>query len=315
QLVACTVVDILIVRAVWRRVRMPAPASPSDAAPSAPASEPPAEGPDAAAPPRRSRRDLIAAVAALGIAAGLFGVKAWHEGWGPFDRSDSYRPVAPSAPTPPGLPRVVTDEQAAVFAEDANRRWRLGPDGPELSPGWAQSALRIDASTKEAIDAILRNVYAEYEQLLDAHTDVTFEGEAIRFRVRPFVAELDRLSNRFWERVDPLLNRDQQAVMRYNFPLRYQRPQGGYTVQGLYEDKVMPFGDDEGQALGVRIERSGQWYRWELLTSHPVPIGTTAPELPVWLRRWQERYDLLTSLRRAGVSVDPRRTPLIAPKP
>lgn len=295
---AIGLIDTLIVRAVWRR--QTTGFEPPTSADSAPAE---------AAPPRRRYRDLGIAAGMIVVALVLFGIRFAREGHGPFAPPV---PVATRSPVPPTPP----DEQGATLAsEDPNARWQSGPNGPELGTAWARLALQVDPSTAAAINGVLRDVSAEYERLLDAHTTVAFDGRTATFTVEPFEDEYERLADEFWSRVDRLLNRDQQAVMRYNFPLRYNPATVDLTAR--YEGKLMPFGDRVNEyqnAATVRIARSGQWYDWTI-SMPDMGTGSQSPELPLWLRRWQEKFDVLSSLHKAGAAIDPTRPPLVARKP
>jgi predicted Ser/Thr protein kinase len=293
----CALADGLIVRAVWRRAHSglePPAGDPAEAA----------GHPEASAP----RRGYVGwgITAAVIVVLALFSFKAARE---------AHRPLIvlpPAAPIPP----IPHDEQAATPAsEDPNSRWQLGPNGPELGHFWAAYALGVDGPTEAAVNGVLRDVSAEYERLLDSHTTVAFDGRAVTFTIAAFPEEYDRLADEFWSRVDALLNRDQQAIMRFNFPLRYDPSDNVLTER--YEGKLMPFGarvNEYQSTTTIRIARSGQWYDWTI-SMPDMGTGSQSPELPAWLRRWQERFDVLMSVRKAGLMIDPARPPLVARKP
>jgi len=322
----CVIADVLIARAVWRRASGTAV---------------PAAG--GAAAPDEARRGYGRVIAVVAVVSALV-VIALYE----YDAYTRHlvrerglpATITPNAPAPvpydpyaaaghggstmsgmssmggvPGMEGMGMYGDAAV-PFDSTVRWYLGPNGVQLGEAWAASALGIDYEKQERINAVLRETYAAYERALDAHTTVAFEGRTAVFTVAAFPEEYDRLADEFWTRVDAILDRDQQAVMRYNFPLRYDARQS--TLVGRYEDKLMPLGDDPDSSgrdrSVIRIGRSGQWYEWSISLPDVGTSGET-PELPRWLGRWQERFEVLSSLRRSGAAFDVKRPPLVAPKP
>ncbi|MGC1272065.1 MAG: serine/threonine-protein kinase [Planctomycetaceae bacterium] len=311
-------IDAVIAFIVWRRVK----ASMRPTAADRPETPPPAE-PESWIEPVASRRhrDLVMAGVAITIAVLLIGLQLLYESGFPGRRSNEsatvdydYAAPATVAPTSGG---GMAWPAGAITEEDRNRGWRMVPDGPEVLPQWMGGMFgpeygmaAEDWSILKQIDAALQDVYADYERVLDERTTATFDGEAAVFNVEPFPEELDRLENEFWSRVDPLLTLERQKVMRYNFPLRYDAK---HPQAGQYDNFVMPIGHGRGTAT-IRIERTGQWYRWEVAL-HNLQTGNDSPELPQYLRRFQHQFERLMSLRKDGLAFDPQRLPLVAPQP
>jgi hypothetical protein len=301
-ILACAVVDTLVVRAVRRRL----------SGGSEPAGLP--EPTPAETAPRRSYRDLWVAAAVVGVAAALFLVKAAREGTSAFPP-----PAPPGVPLPvtPGVGHVTqtaASEMNPSQTEEPGRRWRLGTNGPELTAWWSDFSpgRQFTDSQKAEVDGVLREVYVEYERLLDAHTKVRLEGNGVRFDVTPFPAELDRLENLFWSGVDPALNRGQQEMMRSNFPLRRPAWTSPADADEFYGAVFLPVGDE---SFHLTIERSGLWYRYAVEFAS-ISWSRNAPAIPLWLRAWQQRFEdrmaAADLARIGGLGIDPNRPPLLA---
>ncbi|MDQ3332337.1 MAG: ABC transporter permease, partial [Planctomycetota bacterium] len=309
-LILIGLVDLLIIRLVWRRMR-PRVAGESSSVSDGETSWPDTQADD---PILKRNRDLLAAGLAIAVVALLLTGKAMHEGWGPFRRHVIHGPApdAPHAPLAPGPPRAVAEAAAETVSEsieDSDRRWRLGPHGPEVSPQWA-TGIGISDEARSRIDEVLQDVYRQYEILLDEHTTAIPSGNEVTFKIEAFPEEFDRLINDFWSQVDPLLTRGQQGILRFNFPLRFDRTgRLGYSDDDL-TNNVLIFGRENAT---ISIGRTGQWYRWGV--SGPFGYSNTTPELPVYLARWEPVFDRVMLLGGNEPITDLHRLPLIAPKP
>jgi hypothetical protein len=116
------------------------------------------------------------------------------------------------------------------------------------------------------------------------------------------------LTNRFWSEVDPLLTRDQQATLRYNFPLRFDQRRTMYS-SGEIEQTLLLFGAERAT---ISIERTGQWFRWNI--SGPTGWSGTTPELPRVLSGWERRLDRVLNGVSEGTPTPFRSIPVVAAK-
>ncbi len=303
-LVASVLVDLIIVRAVWKRVRLPR------------ATEVASLGDTSWSGIRRHEevsflrrhRELFAAGVAIGVAALLISWKVARDG------GFGHAAVAPAqitsiASPAPYHPSPSMTAESEVSTEDANRRWRFGPAGPEISPVWA-SGVGLNAEQRTQIDGVLQSTYADYQRLIEAHTSAERKGAGVSFTIAAFPDDFESLADRFWTEVDPMLTRDQQAMMRYNFPLRFDPRRSGYPTNDNVTEKIMLFGAERST---VSIERTGLWFRWSI--SGPIGWSSTTPELPLALHGWEQRFDRVIASVHDGGTAALSRVPVIAPKP
>lgn len=304
------VFDAVIAFIVWRRVKASMPAA-TEIPPAAPPTTEPESWLEPVAP--RRHRDLVIAGVAIAVALTLVGLQVLYENGFPRWRSHRSAIVARNSAAH-ATAKALSDGGATlsdgiITEEERNRGWRMTPDGPEFLPGWSASV--SGDTTAESITAALQHVYADYERVLEDHTTAAFEDDAVVFTIEPFPKELDRLTNEFWTRVDPLLHVEQQKILRYNFPLRYSQK---HRFRDSHRHFVLPIGDGRWT---IRIEKSGQWYRWSATyPNSPAITYYDRPELlPSHIRRFQYEFERLTSLRKEGLAFDPQRLPLVAPRP
>lgn len=173
-----------------------------------------------------------------------------------------------------------------------------GPTGnnPEYEHLYRQLAQwNVDPQTIRHIDRIIRMVEFEYDDVLKAHTRHRVENGATIFEVPRFPTKVDSLERQFWEHVDPLLSVEQQRIMRLNFPVG-ELPTSTAQIEGDDPTGLMPLGRHGGMTL--RIEKVGQWYRWDLrlFTEAGVEYDLKTfetPSLPYWLHSFQKHVDAI----------------------
>jgi hypothetical protein len=98
-------------------------------------------------------------------------------------------------------------------------------------------------------------------------------------------------------------------MMRYNFPLRYDRQRGVYSSEDI-DKTILLFGAERST---LSIERTGQWFRWSI--SGPFGWSGTTPELPHALSGWERRLDQVLAAPDPSGPTPFRNIPVTARKP
>jgi len=306
-LIACTLIDFMIVKEVWKRMRLQAVSSGDAVSSNSSWSESRRE--DASF--LRRHRELFAAGLAIGVAALLFGIKAIKDSG--FPGAVSHDRSAPFVTRPVIVHRSEAARATAEagIAENAERdsKWYLGEHGPELGTYWSHISDPIDAHKQSQIEPILRETCAAYVRLLEEHTTAERHDRGVTFKIDAFPFELESLTDRFWLQVDPLLSREEQAVMRYNFPLRFDQRRNSHSSD-VINNTLLLFGAERAT---ISIERNGLWFRWSF--SGPTNWSGTTPELPRALSGWEDRLDRVLAAADEGDPVPLRSIPVVAAKP
>jgi predicted Ser/Thr protein kinase len=205
------------------------------------------------------RRDVLLAVIAclffvLYVAGGLWWVLYYDEGVPPeaLDRSG---------------------EKLAQPAFQPVAKWTLEPQGPALTDVFA-SSMKLTPRQRTQVDRILQESHRDYTRLLKQHTRKTRNADGhLIVTVTPFPREIARFEEKMWEKLDPLLDKEQQNLLRLNLPLRPKRlRRGTYRGDSLADRGIFGFGGDRFE---LEIWKVGEWYHWR--TRDPAIISNWPP--------------------------------------
>jgi tRNA A-37 threonylcarbamoyl transferase component Bud32 len=190
------------------------------------------------------------------------------------------RTTQPAIPHNPIPPQVI--DPAHLTRPLSN--WTFGPDGPILTDVFARSWLRPDQVGP--VNKALQESFRDYLDIEKRNMDQTTneEGHLITV-IRPLSKELGSLEGRLWSRLDPILDREQQNILRLNLEL-YTLTR--HVVGATHSDLVRPGLFGWGQQ-GARIEiwREGTWFRWNVSSGNDAD-SSRAPELPEpYCRFWK----------------------------
>jgi hypothetical protein len=184
--------------------------------------------------------------------------------------------------------RKIVDTRVEKKAESPLDRkgWTLGPAGPRLSSNGI-AWLRLPPEKVEKVNQILKASYQDFLTLEAKHTERrTDESGHLLIVVKPFPAEVAKLEDQLWLKLDGVFDTEQQSVARLNLKLDPAEVlQPGMTLR----DAVAPgfFGWGKG---GGRLElwKVGTWFHWKVSARGNEDVGS-APQLPEDYRRyWQE---------------------------
>jgi hypothetical protein len=171
-------------------------------------------------------------------------------------------------------------------AQQPSSGWIMNPEGPVLGDGFTRAALNLGPAQIVQVNSILQNTYRDFlviereniEQQIDdaGHTVIT---------IKRFPAEIAKLENDLWSRLDVVLNAEQQAIARNNLKLGPVELVPGVSLNDLVRPGLFGWGN-----AGARIEiwRVGAWYHWKVQT-RGYEYSSQGAQLPAeYQRLWKE---------------------------
>lgn len=203
--------------------------------------------------------------------------------------------------------RVVTAEQAAAAARagdaaareaaavleqrlqrTSSRQTSLNwtADGPAVSET-LRDRLKLDKLIEEQINQILREIHQQYVAIEASHLTRETVAAHQTIMIRIPRAEIEQLQQQLWNRLDPLLNADQQATIRRTLPVTPKTREElipGETVDEVLLPGILGWGEHSAQ---IDLFQGGEWYEWEI-SSQGVRKDQTGRGLdPRWKRLWK----------------------------
>jgi hypothetical protein len=176
--------------------------------------------------------------------------------------------------------------------------WTMGAAGPVLTEPFARGILRLQPAEIEKANAGIQKVYQEFlaveQQHIEQHTD---EAGHVVVTISPFPAQVEKLENRLWSELDPLLDPDRQSIARLNLKLDQREIYPGVTMSDIVAPGM--FGWGKGSAR-IEIWRIGAWFHWNV-HSRGYTDSSRGPQLPAAYRRfWNEPVEAPADLPEAN---------------
>ena len=159
--------------------------------------------------------------------------------------------------------------------------WEIGPDGPMLADEFGRQTLELAPDEIHAVNGILQAAYREGFSLESQHTkQETRPNGHVVSRVDAFPAELQKIEDRLWSQLDPILvTHQKQLSARQNLASLFTGAQ--ITKPGPIDWAGSGYSE-------IEIWRTGTWYCWEVRVLGTKMTGQ-GPALLEGLRRfWKE---------------------------
>lgn len=100
--------------------------------------------------------------------------------------------------------------------------------------------------------------------------------------IRPFPEPFRQLADRFWTRLDAVLEPEQQTLARQHLQLGAKQPRPGIRLSELVQPGILGWA---GEGCQVEITREGTWWRWHIVRGQ-YDFSSGAPQLPPELLRF-----------------------------
>jgi hypothetical protein len=233
--------------------------------------------------PRRSRRRSLAAAAALVVAVyGFLVIPAVREMW-PQVRPGMWRVSNWFRSQPARTRQFRGFGRSEPLVQELPRFWTFTPDGPNLAKAEA-ARLELQPDQLALVNAVLKVTYQEYLHLEHQHwlqeRDAT--GRLVT-TIAPFAVEFEQLENRFWSKLDLILDEAQQQRARSLLTLRL-------PFEALAPERTGAAGlfGWSGETARIEISRDSNGYQWTIEARGHTQTQTAAA-LPKELERfWTE---------------------------
>lgn len=182
---------------------------------------------------------------------------------------------------------------SAVPKQERSMKLKMTEDGPNITAMF-ERAMKLDGDQVEQVNGAIEEVYAEYLKLLKEHVEESENAAGHRVvKVVPFGDEITKLEESLWEKLDPMLDVEQQNLLRLNLPLQPKKVWSGKYMGKTYDGRgIFGYG---GAEFKIELWRVGEWYYWKvrdpavwLRGGVPLQGPGRAPELPEAFRLWWE---------------------------
>jgi tRNA A-37 threonylcarbamoyl transferase component Bud32 len=170
----------------------------------------------------------------------------------------------------------------------ANLDWT--DEGPAISDRLrAKLGLSDSKGTEiEQINQALREVHRDYVTVETKHT----KRESVAAHEMVIISmpegEIEKLQQQLWNKVDPLLNPDQQAALRQSLPV-VPKLRNDLVTGDTMDEAIMPgilgWGKYETR---IELFKGGDWFEWEIVSQGMTKHGNSRGLDPRWKRFWKE---------------------------
>jgi len=174
------------------------------------------------------------------------------------NQQESPGPVRLS-PAPARTPKV----DRTLLLPDRTDGWTLAEEGPELGEDLA-NALGLDESSIAQMNEALQATYREYLEMEEKYTEVSTAEGYRTTDIKPLEnADMAKLEDALWSRLDPLLDVGQQTKARAQLRVFATPGREGVREQDSIWEAVKPGLLGWGRAgCRVSIRKVGMWYDW-----------------------------------------------------
>lgn len=183
-------------------------------------------------------------------------------------------------------------EAATEAAEEPTREpqhsldWRGEPGTVPRLSSWLVKILGMRGDTEEGVNRVLVEVYQKYLPIEreHSHRDETpgRQQTALAVPAEP----IEALERELWDRLDPLLDPDQQRVLRQYLwvkPLGRNDLRAGRRISASLQPGILGWGSHK---TTVTLHRAGEWFDWEIGSQGVTMSGSQRGIQPHLERFW-----------------------------